>query len=99
MPEPEVALAKKWVPPWRGPNPVWRIALGVAIWVTGAAGAVVFVTGLRPGGDSLRSLGFAVLLVAASAGMLQGPRKKSRILLLVGSVVLLLVAGYRLATS
>jgi hypothetical protein len=100
MPDPEAgAQAKKWVPPWRGPNPVRRVALGVAIWVTMAVGSVVFVTGLTPGGGNRRTLGMAVLWVAASVSMLQGPQKKYARILLIVWVVLLLAAGYQLATS
>jgi hypothetical protein len=99
MPEPEGAQAKKWVAPWHGPNSVRRVVLGVAIWVTGAVGAVVFVTGLAPGGDNRRSLGMAVLWVAASISMLQGPKRKFARILLITWVGIFLVAGYRLATS
>ena len=100
MPEPgQVAQTKKWVPPWRGPNPVRRVVLGVAIWVTGAVGVVVFVTGLTPGDGNRRTLGMAVLWVAASVSMLQGPKKKVARILLIVWVVLLLAAGYQLATS
>jgi hypothetical protein len=101
MPElEESAQAKNAVPPSRGPNPAWRIALGIAIWVTGAVGAVVFVTGLTtPGGENRRSLGMAVLWVAASVSMLQGPKRKFARILLIAWVGIFLVAGYRMATS
>jgi hypothetical protein len=38
----DVALPKKWVPPWRGPNPVRKTAALVLVTVTTVVGAWAF---------------------------------------------------------
>jgi peptidoglycan/LPS O-acetylase OafA/YrhL len=99
------AQARKWVLPWRGPNPVRKTAVLVTVTITTIVGFWAFIAGsmsardANPRSSALRLFGMAVAWVGATVRMGPWPNKKLNRGALVLWVVILLVAGYQLATS
>jgi hypothetical protein len=106
MPEPgEAAQAKKWVPPWRGPNPVRNTAAEVALTVALAVGGWAVIAGSISGRDSnprspaLRVIGSAVFWIVLSVWGALGRRQWWYLFTLIVYGFILLGTVYELATS